>query len=170
MQFGPVGLNRLAVEVVDAQRPLALDRGLVLETHLPEVEPVAHADADALRSVVINLVRNSIQYTLPGGRVEVSTGKEEWEGRLWATITVADTGIGIPRDELPYIFDRFFRGARPRQMQIPGTGLGLSIVKEIVDRHGGRITVESEEGKGTRFTVWLLVAEERHTPPATGRG
>ncbi len=166
MQFGPVGLNTVVTEVVDAQRPLALAQGLVLECHLAEVEPVARADPDALRMVLINLVRNALQYTPPGGRVEVSTGEEELDGHRWATIAVADTGIGIPKDELPYIFDRFFRGERPRQMQIPGTGLGLSIVKEIVDRHGGRIQVESDEGKGTRFTVWLPVSEER--PPSEG--
>ena len=160
MHFSPVGLNALAAEVVDAQRPLALAQGLVLEFRPAEAEPVAWGDPDGLRMVLINLVRNSIQYTPAGGRVEVATGEAEREGRRWATVTVADTGIGIPKDELPYIFDRFFRGERPRQMQIPGTGLGLSIVKEIVDRHGGRVTVESEAGKGTRFTVWLPVAEE----------
>ena len=163
MHFSPVGLNPLTAEVVDAQRPLALTQGLALECHLAEEGPVARADPDSLRMVLINLIRNSIQYTPSGGRVKVTTGEEEWEGRRWATVTVADTGIGIPKDELPYIFDRFFRGERPRQMQIPGTGLGLSIVKEVVDRHGGRIMVESEEGKGTRFTCWLPVAEEE--PP-----
>ena len=160
MHFSPVGLNALAAEVVDAQRPLALAQGLVLEFRSAEAGPVAWADPDALRMVLINLIRNSIQYTPSDGRVEVATGEAEREGHRWATVTVADTGIGIPPDELPYIFDRFFRGERPRQMQIPGTGLGLSIVKEIVDRHGGRVTVESEAGKGTRFTVWLPVAEE----------
>jgi PAS domain S-box-containing protein len=160
MHFSPVGLNALAAEVVDAQRLLALAQGLVLEYRPAEAEPVAWGNPDGLRMVLINLVRNSIQYTPAGGRVEVATGEAEREGRRWATVTVADTGIGIPPDELPYIFDRFFRGERPRQMQIPGTGLGLSIVKEIVDRHGGRVTVESEAGKGTRFTVWLPVAEE----------
>ncbi|MGQ9709168.1 MAG: GAF domain-containing protein [Anaerolineae bacterium] len=161
IHFSPVGLNALVAEVIDAQQPLALAQGLVLECHLAEKEPVAHADPDALRMVLINLIHNSIQYTPSGGRVEVTTGEEEQEGRRWATVTVADTGIGIPPKELPYIFERFFRGERPRQMQIPGTGLGLSIVKEIVDRHHGRMTVESEEGKGTRFTLWLPVAEER---------
>ncbi|MBC7228372.1 MAG: GAF domain-containing protein [Thermoflexales bacterium] len=160
MRFGPVRLNALAAEVVDAQRHLALAQGLALECRLAEEEPVARADPDALRMVLMNLVRNAIQYTPSGGRVEMSTGEEEREGRRWAVVTVADTGIGIPKDELPYIFDRFFRGERPRQMQIPGTGLGLSIVKEVVDRHGGRIAVESEVGKGTRFTVWLPVAED----------
>ena len=160
MHFSPVGLNALAAEVVDAQRPLALAQGLVLEFRPAEAGPVAWADPDALRMVLINLIRNSIRYTPSDGRVEVATGEAEREGHRWATVTVADTGIGIPKDELPYIFDRFFRGERPRQMQIPGTGLGLSIVKEIVDRHGGRVTVESEVGKGTRITIWLPVAEE----------
>jgi signal transduction histidine kinase len=160
MEFHPVRLNDLAGEVVGAQRPLALAQGLVLEFRPAEAGPVAWGDPDGLRMVLINLVRNSIQYTPAGGRVEVATGEAEREGRRWATVTVADTGIGIPKDELPYIFDRFFRGERPRQMQIPGTGLGLSIVKEIVDRHGGRVTVESEAGKGTRITIWLPVAEE----------
>ncbi len=164
MQFGPVGLNALVAEVVDAQRPLALAQGLVLECHLAEEEPVARADPDALRMVLNNLIRNAIQHTPSGGRVEVSTGEGEREGHRWATVTVADTGIGIPKDELPYIFDRFFRGERPRQMQIPGTGLGLSIVKEMLDRHGGRIAVESEVGKGTRCTVWLPLLEVVRKP------
>lgn len=72
---------------------------------------------------------------------------------------VADTGMGIPEEELPHIFERFFRGEKPRRMQVPGTGLGLAIVKEIVELHGGRVTVESRVGEGTTFTVWLPLAE-----------
>jgi signal transduction histidine kinase len=70
-------------------------------------------------------------------------------------VTVADTGIGIPEEELPYIFDRFFRGEKPRTMQVSGTGLGLAILKEIVELHGGRVTVKSEVDEGSTFTVWL---------------
>jgi signal transduction histidine kinase len=70
-------------------------------------------------------------------------------------VTVSDTGMGIPEEELPYIFDRFFRGEEPRTMQISGTGLGLAILKEIVELHGGRVTVESEVDRGSSFTVWL---------------
>ncbi|MGD1993044.1 MAG: sensor histidine kinase, partial [Anaerolineae bacterium] len=80
-------------------------------------------------------------------------------GNEWATITVADTGLGIPEDELPRVFERFFRGKQPQEMQRPGTGLGLAIVKETVDQHGGDVTVESAPGEGTTFTVWLLLAE-----------
>ena len=71
------------------------------------------------------------------------------------TITVEDTGIGIPEDELPYIFDRFFRGEKPQMMQVSGTGLGLAILKEIVELHGGQVTVESTVDEGSSFTVWL---------------
>jgi signal transduction histidine kinase len=85
----------------------------------------------------------------------VSTGKGEAQGRVWATITVTDTGMGIPEQELPHIFDRFYRGEGPRAMQIPGTGLGLAIVKDIVELHGGRVTVESRVGEGAAFTIWL---------------
>lgn len=88
----------------------------------------------------------------------LSTGTEKTEGRTWITVRVADTGIGIPTDELPHLFERFFRREKPRAMQIPGTGLGLAIVKEIVELHGGRVTVESQVDKGTTFTIWLPLA------------
>ena len=73
-------------------------------------------------------------------------------------MTVSDTGMGIPEDELPHVFERFFRGEKPRAMQLSGTGLGLAIVKEIVELHGGRVTVESQVDVGTIFTVWLPLA------------
>jgi len=104
-------------------------------------------------------VKNAILYTPEGGRVVVSTGKEEAERWVRATVTVADTGIGIPEEELPHIFERFFRGEEPRLMQVPGTGLGLAIVKEIVGLHEGRVTVESQVGKGTAFTIWLPLTD-----------
>jgi two-component system sensor histidine kinase VicK len=110
--------------------------------------------------VLNNLVSNAIRYTLEGGSVIVSIGEQAAEGRRWATITVADTGMGIPASEMPHIFDRFFRGKRPREMQLTGTGLGLSIVQEIVQYHGGQVEVESEENAGSIFTVWLPLADQ----------
>ena len=120
---------------------------------------VGLADPKRMTQVLSNLVGNALRYTLVGGTVAVRTGGEEAEGRTWATVTVADTGMGIPEEELPYIFDRFFRGEKPRLMQVPGTGLGLAIVKEIVELHGGQVTVESKEGVGSTFIVWLPLAE-----------
>jgi two-component system sensor histidine kinase BaeS len=90
--------------------------------------------------------------------VQVSTGKKKADGQTWVTVTVKDTGIGIPEEELPHIFERFFRGEEPQEEQIPGTGLGLAIVKEVIELHGGRVTVESEMGAGSTFTVWLPLA------------
>jgi signal transduction histidine kinase len=112
-----------------------------------------------VKQVLDNLIANAIRYTLKGGAVTVSTGRAETEDARWATVTVSDTGIGIPQEEMEHIFDRFYRGERPRRMQIPGTGLGLAIVKEIVDLHGGRVTVESEPGEGSTFTVWLPMVD-----------
>jgi len=112
-------------------------------------------DPERMRQVLDNLVGNAIRYTPEGGKVVVSAGKEEAEGRSWATVTVADTGMGIPEEELPHIFERFFRGEKPRMMQISGTGLGLAIAREIVELHGGHMTVESKVDAGTTFTIWL---------------
>jgi signal transduction histidine kinase len=120
-------------------------------------------DPDRTVQVLTNLVTNAIQYTARGGQVTVSTGETETDGRQWAVASVRDTGMGIPQHEIPHIFDRFFRGEQPRLMQVSGTGLGLAIVKEIVELQGGQVTVESEVGKGTTFTVWLPLAVQNGT-------
>jgi signal transduction histidine kinase len=137
----------------------AQEKGLTLEHRAVESGPACLADPQRLMQVLDNLIDNALRYTPEGGTVTVSTGKAEAEGRLWATVTVADTGMGIPEDELPHVFERFFRGEKPRMMQISGTGLGLAIVTEIAGLHGGRVTVESEVDQGSAFTVWLPVAE-----------
>jgi len=159
MRPEPTPLNQLTKAAVTNRRVLAQDRGLTLEHRPAEPGPATLVDPQRLMQVLENLVANAIQYTPEGGKVVVSTGKEETEGRVWATATVADTGMGIPEDELPHTFERFFRGEKPRQMQISGTGLGLAIVKEIVELHGGRVTVESQVGEGTTFTIWLPLAD-----------
>ena len=159
MKPRPTSLDALTATVVASHHARAQERGLSLE-HLPaETETVALADPDRITQVLSNLVGNAIRYTSEGGRVTVFTGEQEAEGRIWAIVTVADTGMGIPEKELPHIFDRFFRGEEPRAMQLTGTGLGLSIAEEIVELHGGRVTVESEVGAGSTFTVWLPLAD-----------
>jgi len=152
---GPTGLNELTEATIVKHQVLAQDRGLALEHQPAEPGPVALVDPERMIQVLNNLVENAIRYTPVGGRVVVSTGKKEAESQVWATAVVTDTGMGIPEEELPHIFDRFFRGVEPRSMQISGTGLGLAIVKEIVELHGGWVTVESRVGVGTTFTVWL---------------
>lgn len=151
----PTSLNTLTGDLIEAHETRAGECQLQV-IHAPSpAEPVALADPKRIRQVLDNLMVNAIRYTPAGGQITVSTDVKRSEDRTWATITVADTGIGIPEEELPRIFERFYRGDRPRLMQISGTGLGLAIVKEIVDLHGGRVTVESEVGRGSAFTVWL---------------
>jgi len=158
MESRPTPLNELTETAIATHNILAQERELTLEHRPAEPGPVALVDTERMMQVLNNLVENAIQYTPERGRITVSTGKAKADGRVWATATVADTGIGIPQEELPHIFERFFRGEEPRLMQIPGTGLGLTMVKEIVELNGGRVTVESQVEKGTTFTVWLPIA------------
>jgi signal transduction histidine kinase len=151
----PTSLNGLVQMAVDKHKNQADDHGLLLTYHLRKPDQIALADPQWMMQVLNNLLSNAIRYTPEGGTIRIATDRKAAGGRSWATITVSDNGIGIPEDELPYIFDRFFRGEKPRTMQISGTGLGLAILKEIVELHGGRVTVESEVDVGSSFTVWL---------------
>jgi PAS domain S-box-containing protein len=148
-------LNTLVGEAIDSHQMLAQRQELTLAHRPTDSDLAAWADPERMRQVLNNLLDNAIYYTPEGGEVVVSTGRQKAAGRAWVTVTVADSGIGIPPDELPHVFERFFRGEEPRAKQISGSGLGLAIVKEIVELHGGRVTVESEVGSGSRFTVWL---------------
>jgi signal transduction histidine kinase len=155
----PVALNELTEIVLASHRVSAGERGLTLEHRLAEPGSTVLVDQERMTQVLTNLVANAIQYTPEGGIVVVSTGEREADGRVWATVTVADTGMGIPEGELPHVFERFFRGEQPQHLQLSGTGLGLAIAKEIVELHGGRVVVESEVDAGTTFTVWLPLAD-----------
>ncbi len=121
--------------------------------------PIVIADPDYLTRSVTILIHNAIVYTAAGGKIAVSVGCQTMLGRQWGTLSVADTGHGIAEDELPHIFERFFRGRHPQRMQIQGTGLGLPIAKAIVELQGGHITVESQEGRGSTVTLWLPLSK-----------
>ena len=159
MKPRPTPLNELTRVAVVSHQILSQNHGLTLKHRPAEPGPVALVDPKQMMQVLDNLVENAILHTPEGGRVIVSTGKEEAERWMRATVTVTDTGIGIPEEELPHIFERFFRGEQPRLMQVQGAGLGLAIVKEIVGLHEGRVTVESQVGEGTTFTIWLPLTD-----------
>ncbi len=108
-------------------------------------------DEEAIRQILDNLMDNAIKYTPEGGSVRVRCQAE----RSTVSIEVADSGIGIPRDDLPRVFERFYRVDKARSRELGGTGLGLSIVKHLVQSLGGQITVDSRIGAGSRFTVQL---------------
>jgi signal transduction histidine kinase len=150
-------------------------------TELPELLPVV-ADADRLTQVFTNLLDNALKYTPKDGRVQINarqvtappgrnpgltlrrssadtpTPGDPHAG--WIVVSVSDTGCGIPAEDLPRVFERFYQVDKARAAR-QGYGLGLAIAKEIVEAHGGRIGVESLEGMGTRFTVMLPVASTR---------
>ena len=118
-------------------------------------------DPIRLRQVVVNLVDNAIKYTSPGGSISVSSVHTEER----AILEVADTGIGIPADALPHVFERFYRVDGARSRQLGGTGLGLAIVKSICTAFGGDVTVQSAAGSGTTFRVELPLEPDRPPNP-----
>jgi two-component system phosphate regulon sensor histidine kinase PhoR len=151
----PVDLRELADQVALQMQARATAAGLSLTTAGPTGVRV-WGDPDLLKEVLLNLVANAIQYTPAGGRVIVTTDRQDGYGR-WE---VEDTGIGIPAAELPRIFERFYRVDKDRSRRSGGTGLGLAIVKHILELLDGRVAVESEPGRGSRFTVELPAVTE----------
>ncbi|WP_345519923.1 ATP-binding protein [Nocardioides conyzicola] len=148
-----VDLRKIVSAACAVVAPSLERRSLQLEVDLPD-DPVPFlGDRDMLERVVINLVGNAVKFTPEGGRVDVRlrVGPES------VVLEVADTGIGIPRQEQEQLFTRFFRSSLAQERAIPGSGLGLSIAHAIVEQHGGSMSVESEQGEGTTFTVVLPV-------------
>lgn len=156
LNLADVDIHELLLEQVKRLAPLARENGIELECSAKEALEIS-GDAVKLQQVVYNVIDNAIKYTPRGGEVHTSlarTGKR-------AVIRVSDTGIGIPADDLPHIFDRFYRVDKARSRATGGTGLGLSIVKQIVQLHGGTITATSEEGKGTTFVIEFPLATKK---------
>lgn len=147
-----VDLQALATSLVDQLEPVAQAKGVTLGCE--RTEPViVEGDADWLKRLLLNLLDNAIKFTPHGGRIVVGVSRIGEVARL----VVEDTGIGISPEAMPRIFDRFFR-ADPARSSADGVGLGLSLAKWIVDRHHGRIDVESQRGSGSTFTIHLPLA------------
>jgi len=154
-----VDLNLLTEMAVMSHHILAESRGLAMTYQTTNGKIMASVDYDKFMQVVNNLIENAINYTPAGGHIRVTTECREKDARTWAVVTVEDTGMGIPEQEIGHLFERFFRGSGPQEMRIQGSGLGLAIVKEIVELHGGVVTVESQVGAGSTFTVWMPLME-----------
>lgn len=158
----PIELSRVARQVLAELYPAANRRSIRISHDIPE-GLIVLGEEQQLEQVLANLLDNAIQYTPEGGAVVVTARR----GYDYVSTTVADSGMGIDAEDLPRIFDRFYRGERARHTQPNGTGLGLNIVKEIVEAHGGRIRVESEPGKGARFTFTLPTVRPLGVSPAS---
>lgn len=149
-EFAATPLNEVVEQIVLANRLRAETHGLKLNFEPdPASAPIIWADKNLLSQICNNMIGNAVNYTKPGGTVTVKT----WVERENAFFEVADTGIGIPPEDIPYLFERFYRGQNAGSSTIAGSGLGLSIAKEIIERHQGTVEVSSELGKGTTFRV-----------------
>jgi signal transduction histidine kinase len=147
-------VNRLLSELAYDRGLMASGQGLKLVYDPGEQLPPVQTDPALLNQCLSNLLTNAINYTPPGGLVRLSSRLDAGQS-AWLQISISDNGVGILPEEITQIFNRFYRGAASRQTNAPGTGLGLSISKEIIERMGGRITVESTPGQGSTFTIWL---------------
>jgi signal transduction histidine kinase len=152
-------LNNTVDSVVETVKTKAEDKSITLKSNVEPSADRIFGNQFSIEEMLTNLVLNSIKYTPERGTVEINA-TSNGEGIL---VEVADTGIGIPKEEQKRIFDEFFRASNARNIERDGTGLGLSIVKHIVNRHGGKIEVESKNGCGTKFRLTLLKDKEHST-------
>ncbi len=162
MQLASQDLNAIVAECVTEVRPLAEKAGgLQITTDYQPALPPILGDKEQIIVVLQNILQNAIAYT-PQGSIRVATRAEAGG---FASVIIADTGTGIAAEELPHVFERFYRGTAVSQSTLPGTGLGLSIAHEIIERHHGVIQVESQRGTGSTFTISLPVAHEQTPAP-----
>jgi two-component system phosphate regulon sensor histidine kinase PhoR len=153
IRFKPVCLAHSVRSVMNILGPQISEKSLHVEFIYPSNLPRIQADEDLLGQVLINLIDNAIKYTPRNGTIVIRC--KEKDSRI--VMTVTDTGVGIPRESLPRVFERFYRVDKARSRNQGGTGLGLSIVKHIVESHGGEVFVDSDIGKGSTFGVSFLV-------------
>lgn len=153
LQRENVPFSEALAEVAPALRPLAAAKNIALEERAQSV--VVCADRVRLRQILFNLLSNAVKFTGPGGQVWIESSADH----LFVTISVSDTGIGIPREEQESVFEDFYQVRTNRGSPSEGTGLGLAITKKLVILHGGKIWVESEQGKGSRFSFTLPTGE-----------
>ncbi len=151
LTLAPLDLGQLVADLWENMEPAATDSGIELTAQVAPGLPMVTADADRMRQVLVNLLSNALHYTPPGGRVQVRV----WSDQANVMVAVSDTGQGIAPEDLPHIFDRFYRADKARTRSSGGSGLGLAIVRSLVNLHGGHVQAESRRGQGSRFVVTL---------------
>lgn len=149
-----ISFKEVLAKTLEVIKPLALTKKITLQLEVPSELPNVGISEDMLGQVLINLLDNAIKYTGPGGQVNLKAEVQQ----TVLQVQIRDNGVGIPEESLARIFERFYRVDKARSRQVGGTGLGLSIVKHILERHGQRIWVKSEIGKGSSFTFTLPIS------------
>ena len=155
-KWARVDVNSLLSEVYEETRAESATAGLTMKWNPREPGASVSGDASRLKSAVINLIDNAVKYNRPGGSIELSALPDGDK----LSIQVRDTGIGISADDLPHVFERFFRADKSRSREKGGSGLGLAIVKKVAEDHGGSVSAESTPGEGSIFKITLPLAEK----------
>lgn len=147
----PISLQEVVSQAAHMVQPHLAEKHLALHVHIPSDLPLIEADQERIAQILRNLFSNAIRYTPSQGEIHLTASRSE----SGVTISIRDTGVGIAPEHLPSIFERFYRADSSRTRATGGTGLGLAIVKQMVQAHGGQITVASQKGQGTCFTLTL---------------
>jgi len=155
-KFVPVMIEPVLEEITELAKLLAEARKIQLDLRPGHDTFTVCGDRESLKQAITNVVSNAIHYTPEGGSVVISTREQD----NCVIVEISDTGIGISKDDLPFVFDEFFRVKSSQTQHVTGSGLGLPITKRIIDAHNGRIQVNSELGKGTTFTILLPKAQQ----------
>ncbi len=155
MRFQSVNLPEIVDGIFNLIRPMGQEKKLSFENKISKsVATAVYADPDRLRQVLLNLIDNAVKFNRDGGRVTVRAVQQGNQ----VTVSIEDTGVGIPQESIPRIFERFYRVDKARSRSLGGTGLGLAIVKHIVEAHGGTVSCQSESGRGSVFSFTLSAA------------
>lgn len=173
LKLAPLSIQPVVERALERIQPQAMRKGLRVAADFGAADPAVLMDADRIGQVLLNLLHNAVKFTAQGGAVTIATTRLDLGGGeasalpeglqghpagTWLLVSVRDTGIGIPAQDLPRIFERFYKVDRSRTRNAGGTGLGLAIAKHLVEGHGGRLWVDSTEGRGSTFSFTLPVA------------
>jgi two-component system phosphate regulon sensor histidine kinase PhoR len=157
-RFATYDVNTLLGDIVDSMRPIAARKMISLELDTSPAHTEVFCDSQAIYQILSNLLDNAVKYTPEGGIITVGSRPfTDNSGARRVEVFVRDTGAGIPPEDLPRLFERFYRVDKARSRELGGTGLGLAIVKHLVRAHGGEVSVESQLGQGSTFLFTLPV-------------
>lgn len=153
LEKAPTDINSLINRAINMLEPALEEKQIVIEKQF-QPAPALNVDAGRINQILYNLLTNALRYTPAGGTMTITTAITLHKEKQWLQIKIADSGSGIAGEDLPYIFEHFFRGDRSRDRKSGGSGIGLAIVKQLVETHGGFVEVASVPGKGSSFFVW----------------
>jgi two-component system phosphate regulon sensor histidine kinase PhoR len=150
-RFEEISLRNILEGVIPLVEAKVKLKNITIHNKVPENLPHIRADRDRLTQILVNVLENAVKFTQEDGSIII----DAWQKDNYAVLTISDTGIGIPKEEVQRLGERFYRVDRSRSRDMGGTGLGLSIVKHLMIAHGGKLEIESQLGKGTKVSLFF---------------